>query len=318
MKPFISNNFYEGEGVLYEFVNNYESRQNPNMIHLTNTFDFHTYFRYFLQRVQSLIIFDNFPSDWDEDYFTTMLYLSGNVAIIKSFTYGAIPQHGSPWGFNVYYKPTHYLVSNPALKSEDNTQYEIGKTCEIVHLTSDWCGIADLINSYAQRVAMILSDIDVATALAKFGYIFTAKNKATSETFKTAFDDIMSGKLAVAVNQGLYDKETGKELFNYFNNDIEKNFNVVQKALDSLATLKHTFDMEIGLYTPNDKKERMITSEVDEMQNGVTSKCELWVETLNKCWDKVNKMFGTNISCRLRNGRSEDIGEGNSSDSNVV
>lgn len=318
MKPFISNNFYEGEGILYEFVNNYESRQNPNMIHLTNTFDYHTYFRYFLQRVQSLIIFDNFPEYWDIDYFTTLLYLSGNVAIIKSFTYGVIPQHGSPWGFNVYYKPTHYLVSNPALKSEDKTQYVIGDDCEIVHLTSDWCGIADLINSYAQRVAMILSDIDVATALAKFGYIFTAKNKATSETFKTAFDDIMSGKLAVAVNQGLYDKETGKELFNYFNNDIEKNFNVVQKALDSLATLKHTFDMEIGLYTPNDKKERMITSEVNEMQNGVTSKCELWVETLNKCWDKVNKMFGTSISCHLRNGRSEDFGKGDSSDSDTL
>lgn len=165
---------------------------------------------------------------------------------------------------------------------------------------------------------MILSDIDVATALAKFGYIFTAKNKATSETFKTAFDDIMSGKLAVAVNQGLYDKETGKELFNYFNNDIEKNFNVVQKALDSLATLKHTFDMEIGLYTPNDKKERMITSEVDEMQNGVTSKCELWVETLNKCWDKVNKMFGTRISCHLRNGRGDDIGESDNTISNSL
>lgn len=300
MKPFVYSGYYVGEGVSSPIINEYESRQNPNMIHINNTWDYATYFRYFLQRAESLIIFDGMPSNWAKNYIYPLLFLKGNFCVMNSAKFGIIPQHGSPYGSDVQYQPTNYIVDNPAFDASFDGDLVIGEDCEIVRLTPDWCGIGDLINSYAQRVAMALSNHDVASALAKFGFIFTAKNKSTAETFKVAFDDIMSGKLAVIINQALYDKETGKSLYEFFNNDIEKCYNVVKSALESVENLKHAFDMEIGIYTAPDKKERMITDEVEETKNAVMSKCELWVETLNECLEKVNAHYGLDIRARLR------------------
>lgn len=300
MKPFVYSGYYVGECVSSPIINEYESRQNPNMIHINNTWDYSTYFRYFLQRAESLIIFDAMPSNWAKNYIYPLLFLKGNFCVMNTARFGIIPQHGNPYGFDVQYQPTNYVVANPAFDASFNGDLTIGEDCEIVKLTPDWCGIGDLINSYAQRVAMALSNHDVASALAKFGFIFTAKNKSTAETFKVAFDDIMSGKLAVVINQALYDKETGKALYEFFNNDIEKCYNVVKSALESVENLKHAFDMEIGIYTAPDKKERMITDEVEETKNAVMSKCELWVETLNECLEKVNAHYGLDIKARLR------------------
>ena len=320
MKPFVYSGYYVGEGVTSPIINEYESRQNPNIIHINNTWDYATYFRYFLQRAESLIIFDGMPSNWAKNYIYPLLFLKGNFCIMNTAKFGIIPQHGSPYGFDVQYQPTNYVVENPAFDATFNGDLVIGTDCEVVRLTPDWCGIGDLINSYAQRVAMTLSNHDVACALAKFGFIFTAKNKSTAETFKVAFDDIMSGKLAVIINQALYDKETGKPLYEYFNNDIEKCYNVVKSALESVENLKHAFDIEIGIYTAPDKKERMITDEVEETKNAVMSKCELWVETLNECFKAVHAHFGLDIKARLRypNNRGGEQRENNYSNSNSV
>ena len=320
MKPFVYSGYYVGEGVQSPIINEYESRQNPNMIHINNTWDYATYFRYFLQRAESLIIFEGMPTNWEKSYIYPILLLKGNFCVMNTAKFGVIPQHGSPYGFDVQYQPTNYVVANPAFDATFNGDLVIGEDCEIVKLTHDWCGIGDLINSYAQRVAMTLSNHDVACALAKFGFIFTAKNKSTAETFKVAFDDIMSGKLAVIINQALYDKETGKPLYEYFNNDIEKCYNVVMAALESVENLKHAFDMEIGIYTAPEKKERMITDEVEESKNAIMPKCELWIECINECLEKVNEHYNLDIRARLRypNNRGGEVSENKYSNSNSI
>lgn len=322
MRPFIWKDFYSGEGAMYDFVNEYESRQNPNMIHPTDSMDYRIYFRYFLQRVMSLFQFSGFPKEWNEEYFKTVLFLKGNLAVIDTFQYGVIPQHGAPWGFDVFYYPTNYLISNPALNNEANKDYKIHQDCEVVYMCPDWNGVGDLISAYAQRCAVVLSDIDVSGALAKFGFLFTAKNKTVAETLKTAFDDIMSGQLAVAVNQALYDKETGKPLIDMFNNDVEKCIQVLNGAIDAFNEIKQMFDEEIGLYTAPHKKERLITSEVDSTQNAVMSKCEMWKDTLTRCFERVNEMFGLDLSVTLRYNviRSEGVfgDESDSADSELV
>lgn len=120
-----------------DFINQYESMQQPDMVHLTNTADYHMFFRYFLQRVISGIVFNGFPTVWDIDFFNTVLFLKGNVAIIKSTQFDVIPQIAEPYGFNIFYEPTDMIVANPYFSSIDNKSYTIGKDCEVVKLTPD-------------------------------------------------------------------------------------------------------------------------------------------------------------------------------------
>lgn len=293
-----------------DFVNQYESMQQPDMIHLTNTADYHMFFRYFLQRVISGIIFDGFPDFWDIDFFNTVLFLKGNIAIIKSTQFDVIPQIAEPYGFNIFYKPTDMIVANPYFDSIDNKSYTIGSECEVVHLTPDWRGVADLINAYAQRCALVWSTHDVASALAKIGYVFTAKNKSAAETYKVMFDSIMSGKLAVAVNQSLFDKD-GKPLYQVFDNDVDKKFAVATQALQNIRDIKAQFDEEIGLVGVPQKKERLIKAEIESQETNVMSKLVLWVDTLNRCFKKVNALFPSiTITAKMRNVKEGDDFEG--------
>ena len=292
-----------------DFINQYESMQQPDMIHLTNTVDYHMFFRYFLQRVISGIIFDGFPDFWDADFFNVVLFLKGNVAIIKSSQFDVIPQIAEPYGFNIFYKPTNMIVANPYLDSIDNKTYTIGSDCEVVHLTPDWDGVADLINTYAQRCALVWSTHDVASALAKIGYVFTAKNKSAAETYKVMFDNIMSGKLAVAINQSLFDKD-GKPLYQVFDNDVDKKFAVATQALQNVRDIKAQFDEEIGLVGVPQKKERLIKAEIESQETNVMSKLVLWVDTLNRCFKKVNTLFpNINITAKLRNVKEGEYNE---------
>ena len=291
-----------------DFINQYESMQQPDMIHLTNTADYHMFFRYFLQRVISGIIFNGFPDSWDIDFFNVVLFLKGNIAIIKSSQFDVIPQIAEPYGFNIFYEPTEMIVANPYLKSIDNKSYKIGTECEVVRLTPDWEGVADLINAYAQRCALVWSTHDVATALSKIGYVFTAKNKSASETYKVMFDSIMSGKLTVATNQSLFDKD-GKPLYQVFDNDVKSKFDVATQALQNIRDIKAQFDEEIGLIGVPQKKERLIKAEIESQETNVISKLVLWVDTLNRSFKKVNDLFpNINITAKMRNLKE---GEGN-------
>lgn len=284
-----------------DFINQYESMQQPDMIHLTNTADYHMFFRYFLQRVISGIIFDGFPDFWDIDFFNVVLFLKGNVAIIKSSQFDVIPQIAEPYGFNIFYEPTDMIVANPYLKSIDNRSYTIGRDCEVVRLTPDWDGVADLINAYAQRCALVWSTHDVASALSKIGYVFTAKNKSAAETYKVMFDNIMSGKLSAVINQSLFDKD-GKPLYQIFDNDVDKKFAVATQALQNIRDIKAQFDEEIGLVGVPQKKERLIKAEIESQETNVMSKLVLWVDTLNRCFKKVNALFpNINITAKMRN-----------------
>lgn len=302
MKPINLNDFYGGDyGFMYDFINAYESRQQPSNIHLTNTMDYHMYFRYFLQKVTSSVIIDNFPADWEWDYFMNVLILAGNIGIVDTNQYGVIPQQCQPYGYNVFHHPTNIIVVNPAFKSSEKTDFTIGRDCEVITLTPDWRGCGDIINAYAQRCALIWSDVDVAGACSKLGYVFAAKDKAVAETYKAMLDDIMSGKLGVVTGAKLFD-ENSNAMYQLFDNDVSKNFEIVTKGIDAVAALIQRFDEEIGLPTVQEKKERLISSEVETRLPTIMSKIELWIDCINRSLKKVNSMFGYNMSARLRHG----------------
>lgn len=302
MKALDISNFYGMDyGYMYDFINGYESRQQPSNIHLTNTADFHMYFRYFLQKVTSAIIIDNFPEEWEWDYFMDVLILAGHIGVINTRRFGVIPQQCNPYGYNVFYHPTNIIVTNPVFSASEQTDFVIGDECEVITLTPDWRGCGDIINAYAQRCALVWSDVDVAGALSKLGYVFAAKDKAVAETYKAMLDDIMSGKLGVVTGAKLFD-ENSNAMYQLFDNDVSKNFEIVTQGIDAVAKLIQRFDEEIGLPTVQEKKERLISSEVNARMPSILSKIELWVDCINRSLEKVNRMFGYTMKARLRHG----------------
>lgn len=68
-----------------------------------------------------------------------------------------------------------------------------------------------------------------------------------------------------------------------------------------MQTIENQFNTLIGIPNANtQKRERLITDEVNSNNAETSALATLWLETMQEGIDKVNQMFGTNISVKYR------------------
>ena len=117
--------------------------------------------------------------------------------------------------------------------------------------------------------------------------------------FKKMFDTIMSGEPAAFIDKNLFDEE-GREQWTMFNQQLRQVY-IAGDILEDMRKWEMRFDTEIGIPNANtDKKERLITDEVNANNAETYSKVDLWLTTMQECCEKVNAMFNTELDVRLR------------------
>lgn len=286
--------FNIGTGVpfLYDYINTATNIAEPNVVHIENT-GLNRYFeRYLMQRAIS--VFDwKMPETWAENYALYCLYLWGFFAVIETDKYGVIPQGCSLKGYNVFYQPTNAVITNPLLKGIKTP--EIDKQCTLFRLQPDYGGIWDIVSYYANMMALISESIGMNLTNTKLAYVFGAENKAQAESFKTMYDKIQHGEPAVFIDKNLYD-DNGKPRWFTFVNNVNEMY-IADDLLANLRMVTNMFDSEIGIPNANtEKKERLITQEVDANNFETISKCTIWLKNLKECCRKTKEMFGIDIS----------------------
>lgn len=290
--------------VLYDQKNLYNAQINPSTVHASNTALSAFFQRYLMLKLFSRYDF-TLPEEWDYDYFRYVLFTIGFIGVMQTDKYGVICQHGTASGYNVYYRPSRLLVSNPALRRTYDLR--IGEDCEIIKLSPDWRGAYDLIQLYADQMAVCMESFGVNAINSKFAFVFAADNKNMAETMKKMFDQIGSGNPAAFVwDKQLFDEE-GNPRWQLFVNNLKQNY-VGNDLLQSLTTIEHKFNTLIGFNNANtDKKERLNSDEVNANNEEVRSLSSLWLEEMTESMKKVNDMFGLNLSVKLREVAGNDI-----------
>lgn len=291
----------------YDFLNVYNGRRTPSTIHANST-EMTAYFRrYLFQKAISVLKWDNVPDTWSLDYMLYVLYSCGYVCVLKTDKYGVIPQYGLRSGYNIYYQPKGFIVSSPILGSQERT---IGIDGELIKLTPDYYGILDMIDYYADLLAVAAEDMGINMVNTKLAYFFAAKNKAFAEAFKKAFDKMQSGEPAVVVGDKFFDDD-GNPLWVPFTQDLGKNF-ISPELLQLMSSLEQKFENDIGIPNLNglEKKERLISDEVN-MNNAATfSKGEQWLDNIRISLERVHKMFpeiNINVDWRYSQNESVDL-----------
>lgn len=295
----------------YDYQNVLDSVVMPSTIHVHDTALARYFKRYLLQQAISVFKWD-LPKNWDKDYFLYCLYLYGFVAVINTDKFGIICQHCTLTGYGVYYQPTEVLIANPLFKSASK-RATIGVNTELIKLQLDYGSILDLINYYGDLMALAAESAGVNLINSKLAYLFAAGNKAAGESFKKMYDKIASGEGVVVYDKALLD-DNGDLLIKMFNQNL-KNTYIAGDILSDLRKYKDEFLTVIGINNANtDKKERLITDEVNANNQEVHCLADLWLEQLKECCTKVNDMFGTSLYVNWRYRESEVLrsGEGDS------
>lgn len=273
-----------------------QSMNSPGIVHCNNT-ELVNYFKRYLYQKAVSTIDCSIPDTWNRDYLLYTLFARGYIAVVRTNKYGVICQSCGLSGFDIYYAPTHALISNPLLKGI--LQPRIHVQCEVLKLTPDYLGIDDLITYYANKLALAGETVDTNLVNTKLAYIFTAGNKAAAASFKMLYDDIASGKPAVVVDKSLT-RDDGSLGIEMFNQQLSNTY-IAGDVLSDMKKIEAQFDTDIGIPNANtDKRERLITDEVNSNNTETRAKLDLWLESLNDGADKANKMFGLSLSFKKR------------------
>lgn len=275
----------------YDEINVIASHNSPGTLHSQNTNLVYYYKRYLLQKAMSVFEW-TLPETWSRDYFLYVLYCWGSVAVVNTDRFGVIPQGGTLTGYDIYYQPTNIQISNPLLSGVLSPR--IGVDCTLFKLQPDYGGIMDLIGDYAELMAIVSETISINLFNSKLSYVFAASNKTAAESFKKLYDQISAGNPAAVIDKNLFNDDGSTNWQSFFQN-VGQNY-IVSDLLSDMRKIENMFDTHIGIPNANtDKRERLVTDEVNANNVETYSKCALWLESLQESCRKANKMFGLDL-----------------------
>lgn len=287
----------------YQTLNYYNASRSPSTVHVKNT-RLRRYFRKYLFQKAISVFKWTLPEEWDKDYFLYTLYGLGYIAVINTDQYGVICQGGALGGYNLYYRPSYIIITNPLIRGTITANLET--ECALLKLQPDYSSIMDLVGYYADQMALAAESLGINMLNVKSGTVFGAESKAKAESYKKMYDTLSDGDPAVVIDKKLLDDQ-GKPTWFPFTQHIKESY-VVTDILSDMRKIESMFDTEIGIPNANtDKRERLITDEVNANNAETATRCELWLETVRKGIDKANQMYNTNISVEWR---VNPIGEG--------
>ena len=237
------------------------------------------------------------PEWWDKNYFLYTLYCYGFIAIFDSGKFGVIPQNCGLQGYNVFYRPKRVIIANPLLT--DIHEREIDVDCVLMQLQPDYMGVLDLCGHYAEKMALASSAINQNLWSTKLATVFFAESDAEQQAFKKAYDRMTNGDPMVVVRKNMRD-ENGNLKYEVFNRDV-KNSYVISDLIADLRKIEAEFDTRIGIPNANtDKRERLITDEVNANNVETTILSDLWMDSIQGAVKKTREMFNIEIKCERR------------------
>ena len=281
----------------YDFINRYNAHIKPSTVHAQENATAWYFRRYLIQKIISVFEFEGVPEEWSTNYFLYTLFCLGFVVVVRTDKYGVICQQASLYGYNIYYQPTNAVICNPLLRGDLNP--EIGKTCEVIKMQPDYGSCWDIVTYYADLLALASESLAVNITNSKLAYVFACQDKAVAESFKKMVDLINEGNPAVFADKKLFD-DNGDPLWTTFQNNLKQNY-VAGDMLDDMLKIDARFCTEIGIPNVNLAKQSGVTdNEVESNNIDTKSKATLWLETIQESLNKVNDMFGLDMSVKFR------------------
>ena len=267
----------------------YMIREPKSVEGLNNTSYFY-YYDKLMKMIYTIFKFDNVPPYWNMPYFKEKLFNRGVLAVVDTSA-GVLPLECSYDGINIWGMPVYFNINNVVL---GNLRGKIGEDGELIYFSvveNTYKSMVQLVDRYASLLANIDGSLNTTLINSRMAQVFEASSNSQLKVMEKVYDQISNGKPAVFV------RKNGEEPFEHaiFNN--VKNTYIGNDLIITKQSIFNEFKSEIGINNSNtQKKERLITSEVENNKEELNSNIYEWYYNLSDCISKVNAMFNLNIS----------------------
>lgn len=258
-----------------------------------------SYIRYFLARLQSMFIYDGLPDTIPQKWLENYLLVNGSCVWIETPEDGLIVTRADIGDKpDVYYIPTECIVSNPYIKGIDTSRtYTRDVDCVLMVNDTYTQGILPLLKKYCSMMVENDLTMNIADIMARASVILSAADDNTKDSAELFIKRIIEGRLSVI----------GETPFLVANQDSALSINQITQSASNLTDLieYHQY-LKAGLYNElglqsnyNMKRESINSNESQLNEDMLHPLIDNMLTERQNALEKVNEMFGTNITVRF-------------------
>lgn len=276
------------------------------------------YFKWLLDKTASCFYITGLPDTVDETYLKTNLLLDGNIAItdFDGKLYACIGSQGGPP--DEYYRGTIYTIANPVLGSK---MARIGTDCIVVYnnaldqYTGDcWIsGLYELINQTATLLADNIVSISCCQINTRVQAMAVAESESQALGAETVLKQMYAGRPYQVLRSDMIDKLTVNPI-----NNAASGQNI-SELVELHNYIIANYFQSIGVRSNNIRKKSHVLQDEIDVQNDYL---QISIFEILASWqagfDKVNKLYGTDIHVELNPALLDVIVESKSNDTNTT
>ena len=262
---------------------------------------FQSYIRYFLSRLQSMFIYEGLPDTVPQKYLENYLLTHGSCVWFRSVNGNVYVVDGEVGGDpDVYYIPREIIITNPYLPNEDNSpnrKYIRDKNAVLMLSDSYSQGLLPLIEKYVNLLCETETSIGVAAIVSRASLILSAVDDNTKKSIELWLKRLLDGDIGIISEGKLL---VGNQDRAFSVNSITGADTTITNLIELEQYLKASLFNELGLQSNyNMKRESINSGEAQLTEDQLHPLIDNMLDERKKALEKVNEMFGLNVSVKF-------------------
>lgn len=253
-----------------------------------------------LNLVINMFEYDNLPSGISRRDLEINLIMTGHAVVVSKKDGSLFTPLTNVFGFDQYYQPVWATFANPVFVTAK--KYTIGTDCEIIYnnslqdsiyyIKAD-SGLSTFVGRYARQLADIESTANIYSVNSRLVSIPVSNDNSVIESLKAFFTNLSFGKRAIVTDSNIIE--------NFRNVDINRTGikDGINDWLIARDKILEQFFRDLGIKMNNQKKAQVNSEEVESNDQLLLISADDMLKTRQAGIEKVNNMFGTNITVKL-------------------
>lgn len=258
-----------------------------------------SYIKYFLARLQSMFVYEGLPDSIPQKWLENYLLTKGTVTWLRNgpdgdlvVTFGGLG--GKP---DEYYIPTEVIIANPYLKKGVNRTYIRDKEVVVMYNDTYAQGLIPMLRKWCGMLVEAEIGLNMNAIMSRGSLILTAVDDKTKESAELWLKRLREGQLGIIGESPFL---VGNQDSSLTVNNIGNTATTLTDLIEYTQYIKSCLYNELGLQSNYNMKREAINSNESQLnEDQLHPLIDDMLRERQIGLEKVNAMFGTNITVRF-------------------